>query len=562
MRLVRQSDLGTAKRSLAKTTPQSSGERGNYSGIKFAPGEAHCRREDLGKLGDDTNSTVLGRFIHITDFQLVDPASPGRLDFLQRFAGMPGWFGMAPSYRPQEWASLHAFEAMMRTLRTLSADIAAAGEPAIDLVLTTGDNADSAQHNEVGAFLGIMEGASTIDPSFGVSDTRAIPSCLPSSDFYHAEPGSDDVYRQRYGFPDRPGALSAALQSFTTEGLGLPWLGCFGNHDCLAQGRAVATPEFQRLVTGTRRPIARPSNVPASGILDAYCKDPTVMSGGESIEIEPDAERAVMSRADYIQAHLNSTSMPAGHGFSQENLDQDTAYFSYDKIPGTRIIVLDSTNPAGYFEGSIGEQQYQWLERQLVEVHSEYLDAEGATIRTGSRNRLVIVTSHHGASTMTNDAQLDDETNLSGSDRPRHLGPDVEQLLHRFPNVVLWVSGHTHRNLITARPGTTGGYFEIVTSALAEWPSQARLIDIELHGAGSEAPALLVRTTMVDHAAPVSPSEPWDLWNLASLHREISANEVDRVAGEDAPGGLQDRNVELVIPVGADLATDLAAEFV
>lgn len=39
---------------------------------------------------------------------------------------------------------------------------------------------------------------------------------------------------------------------------------------------------------------------------------------------------------------------------------------------------------------------------------------------------------------------------------PRVLGEDVEELVGRYPNVVLWLAGHTGRNSILPKPGAAG----------------------------------------------------------------------------------------------------------
>ena len=77
-----------------------------------------------------------------------------------------------------------------------------------------------------------------------------------------------------------------------------------------------------------------------------------------------------------------------------------------------------------------------------------------------------------------------------------------------------------------------------------DWPCQARLI--ELHAVGSAQ--LVIRTTMIDHAAPARPGDADGLQRLASLHRELAANEPHGVGGPQAHGRRQDRNVELVLP--------------
>jgi metallophosphoesterase (TIGR03767 family) len=516
----------------------------DYHTLTEGPGEPHMVRTELAAGATSQARTSLLSFVHITDFQLADPISPGRLDFLQGLAGRPGWDAMLPAYRPQEFAALQAFEAMVRTIGEL-------GPRQLDFVITTGDNTDNAQLNELAAFLRLLDGGE-LDPAFGVADPAGHPSHAVSGEFYNPDPVVVDRYKREYGFPDRPGALEAAARPFVAKGIGVPWLACFGNHDCLAQGRAPVTPEFQALVTGAHRPIEAPPALPHAPY-ERYLADPTALSGGPALPIQPRADRRVASRAEYIRAHLDSSAAPAGHGFTDRNLADGTAYYCYDEFPGVRVIVLDSTDPAGHVTGSIGARQRDWLITRLAEAHSAHLGERGERVHTGNRDRAVVLASHHALGMLTNTTEGPD------ADLPRYLAADIEAILHRFPNVVLWIAGHEHRNAVTAHPGPTGGWWHLITSGLCEWPCQARLLELLLPEPGPSGDTLMIRSTMIDHAAPARPTTALDVWDLAAIHRELAANEPTRVGGPHAEGESTDRNVELVVPISPALAANLRA---
>jgi hypothetical protein len=170
-------------------------------------------------------------------------------------------------------------------------------------------------------------------------------------------------------------------------------------------------------------------------------------------------------------------------------------------------------------------------------VHSSYSGSGGWPVRTGRDDRLVIVFSHHGTDTLTNN---------------RHPGPDGEPLLggsevlallHRFGNVVLWLNGHTHINAVRARcdPADPGrGFWEVTTCAVMDWPCQTRLV--ELADAGDH---LAIICTMADHDSPLAPSSPAAGRDLAALHRELAANAPLGGATSALAGTAADRNVEL-----------------
>ena len=164
---------------------------------------------------------------------------------------------------------------------------------------------------------------------------------------------------------------------------------------------------------------------------------------GRTLPVTPDAFRRPISRRDFVDAHLRAGSRPFGHGFSERNRLDGTAYYVYD-TPAVRFIALDTNCLAGGAAGCLDREQARWLEARLSEVHSAYRGPDGTEIRTGHDDRLVIVFSHHGTDTLDNT-------------RGAPAGPGGEPLLgvaaclallHRFPNVVLWLNGHTHTNAV------------------------------------------------------------------------------------------------------------------
>jgi hypothetical protein len=159
--------------------------------------------------------------------------------------------------------------------------------------------------------------------------------------------------------------------------------------------------------------------------------------------------------------------------------------------------------------------------------------------RHGGLERYIAIFSHHTIGSMDNVPV--------GSDRIG--GPEVRDLLLRYPNVIVWVNGHTHRNEVIphARPtgsAAVGGFWELNTAAHIDWPQQSRVVEVVDNLDGT----LSVFGTIIDHAGPASRhgslSGPLA---LASLSRELSANDwQDRT--DVRRGGVEDRNVELIVP--------------
>jgi hypothetical protein len=212
-----------------------------------------------------------------------------------------------------------------------------------------------------------------------------------------------------------------------------------------------------------------------------------------------------------------------------------------------RLVVLDTTTPAGHYQGSIGAGQLRWLEERLAEVHSRYFDANDTRIESGNDDRLVVIISHHGLQSLINPLVPYQADGAATDDLPRFLGAEVEALLHRFPNVILWLNGHIHRNTICPRPdpsGRTAGFWEVTTASLADWPSQARLVEIVSNGNGT----ISVLCTMIDHEAPLDPEDGEGIMRLAAIHRELAANDPHAGIASGRQGQVSDRTVELVMP--------------
>jgi len=195
-----------------------------------------------------------------------------------------------------------------------------------------------------------------------------------------------------------------------------------------------------------------------------------------------------------------------------------------------RFIVLDTVNPNGYAEGSLDQEQFDWLKAQLA----------------GAADRIVVLAGHHNIATMTNP--------LVGTGlevQQRVLGDAVKALLLEHPQVVAWINGHSHRNQIWAhtRPGG-GGFWEINTAAHIDWPQQSRIIEITDNRDGT----LSIFATVIDHAAPASNAGRLaDPVSLAALARELSASDWHERTS-NRRGAVEDRNVELLVAKPAAVA--------
>jgi metallophosphoesterase (TIGR03767 family) len=423
------------------------------------------------------------------------------------------------------------------------------GRP-LDLALSTGDNVDNRQYNEVRWFLDLFDGGRRITPDSGdktrwegVSDQDLLTYDVH---YWHpdGQPAGREVDRPRslYGFPSVPGLLDACRRPFTSTGLGLPWYSVYGNHDGAIQGTLQRNPSLGEYAVG---PVKHIGLGPSQN--DVPALTPGVLLGGPARVITADPDRRFLTKKEWLAEHLAKPGTPHGHGFTAKNVQDDTAYYAADVAPQVRLVVLDSTTPGGNDTGSIDVAQRDWLEAQLRGCSSRYLAADGSwVVQKGVHDRVMPIASHHTVDTMDNVLLGPGET------APRIQGDEVLALLLRFPNVIAWINGHTHTNGVTAHPGRAGGLWELTSASHIDWPQQSRLVELVDNRDGT----LSLFGTVIDTAAALTGGLGSPL-ALAGLSRELSANDPNtrNDADPDARRGkAETRNVELVVKAPFRLA--------
>ena len=510
----------TTKRRLGAGSVLGTGSRGEYREVIELEGESHIVRRDL--VGEDVQSSIehtraIAVMAHLTDLHVTDVQSPARFEYVNREWEDPRFKDLIPMHRPQEALTVHAIDAMVRTLNGIESAPVTGGP--VELVLVTGDSIDNVQRNELENVLALLDGG-TVQPDSGEPGYEGVQAVeWPDDIFWKPDgPPDGDVCRRDLGFPAAPGLLDRAIQSFEATGLRLPWLGCHGNHEEVCQGVGMVTPALARGMIGTRKPVELPHGLDRDQAAETFVQRPEFFMTGESVDVAPDRARRPISRSEFVESLQKS----GAHGFTERNQSDGTAYYVHD-TPAIRFITLDTVCPSGAADGTIDAPQLHWLERRLEEAHSTLRSRDGSTVRTRHQDRLVVVLSHHG---------LDSLANPHCDQRSE----DLLGLLLRFQNVVLWLNGHIHANRITPRPGPHGthGFWEVTTSSMADWPCQARLVELFEVGDG----LLGIACTMVDH----------DGADLAGLHRELAANVPFNGFDSWRPGTPSDRNAILLLP--------------
>ena len=462
-------------------------------------------RTDLGGTATDNRGETLLSLVHITDMHVLDAASPTRAEWVELEADDPAFRPLLHMHRPYDTLTAFAFDAHVRSI---AADPVGpvSGRP-LDIVVSTGDNIDNAQRNELDAYLAIMTGGvARLDAGGSAQDpSRDGPRPWP---YWSPDASVPDTWRA-LGYPEVDEFIERASAAIVSRGLGVEWTSVPGNHDLMLQGTALPSPATNAIATGAVKSLRRPAGFAPADPIAAYLERPDEFSTGAGFPIDAVPARRAIDRLEWIESHVAA----GASGFSAANI-RESRIDTYIDFEHVRLILFDTNHPAGDFEGSIGVQQLAWLDDRLAEVDRE-------------PGRIAILVSHHGANSLVNER---------GHDPSRRLASDLTDVAHRHPCVVAWLVGHRHINRIEPRPGTSGGFWEITTSSTIDWPSQTRTIEVVRHDDGS----IELICTLNDHRD--------DAGTLAALHRDLAhrftqTGAATRMAGRDGDG-----NVRLVLP--------------
>jgi metallophosphoesterase (TIGR03768 family) len=414
-----------------------------------------------------TNAPNAGRllsFFAITDIHITDKESPAQPIY-------PGWTSLygptsanlsVGSYSPIILSTTHVLDAAIQTVNALH-EITP-----FDFGISLGDDINNTQYNELRWFIDVLDGK-VITPSSGV----------------HA--GADTIDYQR---PYQAAGINKAI----------PWYQTVGNHDQNWSGITAETEKTRQAHIGSaiiniKIPfdMTNPNFVSETGaymgVVDGSTPYGNIIGGGPegNFSTPPtviaDANRHSLVTNDsttlnWMTEFFTTTSYPVGHGFTQANLDNDLACYTFEpksNIP-IKVIVLDDTNKKNnllsslmyYGNGGLDKIRLDWLMNELKKGQDE--------------GKLMIITAHIPIKPQT--SLIDTTPSYAFYDQA--FEDSLLATLHTYPNLILWISGHRHLNTVTAQPYNASdlndhperSFWEVETSSLRDFPQQFRTFDI------------------------------------------------------------------------------------
>ncbi|MCX5656670.1 MAG: TIGR03768 family metallophosphoesterase, partial [Candidatus Omnitrophica bacterium] len=159
-------------------------------------------------------------------------------------------------------------------------------------------------------------------------------------------------------------------------------------------------------------------------------------------KVVPDLNRRSLLRTEWMQEFFNTSTNPVGHGFNFADANKGFACYSFAPNPVVpiKVIVLDDTQREDdgsldiHGHGFLDQARWDWLKKEL---------ADGDTA-----GQLMVIAAH-----VPIDVEPTSPTSEMGwwADPKNAVTlPDLITELQSHPNLIMWISGHRHLNVVKA----------------------------------------------------------------------------------------------------------------
>ena len=422
-------------------------------------------------------------FFAFTDIHITDKEAPNQLMRFQQID--KGAYGNTSIYSGVMMYTTHVLDAAVQTINVLHR------RNPFDFGISLGDTCNSTSYNELRWYLDVIDGKD-ITPSSG------------------AHAGADTIdFQKQY--------QAAGLDK------SIPWYQAMGNHDHFMIGSFAVDADPSRgfrqsYVADTIWAIGDPlvmdqgTAFPANFNIDNFKSGATFYPGridGTSVfgrimfagattdtafaagapKVVADPDRRSLARSEWVQEYFNTTTHPVGHGFNlvdKTNPAYDSNGFTcYSFLPNPKVpvkmIVLDCTQSENdgskdiHGHGYLDAKRWAWLQGELAKGQAD--------------NQLMVIAAHIPIAVSAIGSETEwwagDANMKPGYENAVNLG-DLVKTLQSTPNLLMWIAGHRHVNVVKAFPSTDStkpeqGFWQVESSSLRDFPQQFRTFEIFLN---------------------------------------------------------------------------------
>jgi metallophosphoesterase (TIGR03768 family) len=392
-----------------------------------------------------TNTASLLNFFTIADPHVYDKESPSQPFYLLTKSFEDGLPGITYTML----YTTHILDAAIQTVNALHQ------QKPFDCGLFLGDASNNSQYNELRWYLDVIDGK-FITPSSG------------------AHAGADAIDYQK---PYQAAGLDKTIPWYQTKGSHDNfWFGSNLVNDYLRQ--SYIGEHILRLGDDFTDPNLLNERAYYMGTIDGSTPYGNIIGAGpvsttRAIAVAADANRRSLNMKEWMSEFFNTSSNPVGHGFTQSNIDNNFASYSFEpkaNVP-IKVIMLDDTQSEedtdlpNYGNGALNKARYDWLISELDKGQSA--------------GQLMIIAAHVPIGVLP-----------FGDGKTGSWGPysDVDDwtlipTLQKYPNLILWLAGHQHNNQVTPWPSRDPthpelGFWEVQTASLRDFPQHFRTFEI------------------------------------------------------------------------------------
>ncbi len=489
-----------------------------YGIWQFGAGLGYEKRLDLmpeGYTGSSaTKAASLLRFFTMSDTHIIDKESPT----LALYFGYKG--GSDSSYSGVMLYTTYVLDAAVQTVNALN------NVNPFDFGIYLGDACHNTQYNELRWYIDIIDGKE-ITPDSGDKD--------------------DPI----------PGPLNDYQDEYKAAGLdkSIPWYQTMGNHDHFWIGSKPVNDYIRLFYTGeyilnlggrNNNPLGPDNHGFYVGAIDGRTPYGNIYNMGPESEfssppkiLAADPNRRSLTRDEWMNEFFNTSSSPIGHGFDRSDAARGFACYSFEpkaSLP-IKVIVVDDTQRDDYSNagsaagGCLDQERYDWLVNELDKGQAE--------------GKLMIIAAHipigvnvPGYSSIWSPTSAVSEDNILAK-------------LHTYPNLIMWMSGHVHRNLVTPQKSPDPahpelGFWVVETASLRDFPQEFRTFDIVRN---SDNTVSIIVTNVDPAVKPGTPAAISRSYAIGS--QQIFDNEIDPM-----PSGSY--NAELVKQLSPEMSDAIA----